>query len=610
MMWKTSFSKCIIIILQVAVAPVLFAQEIRDINIANAYFKNGDVEKARELYEEMLKDERNIPFIHNNYLELLQNQAEHKEAEKYVKKVITLYPDNINYRVDYIVLLTETENQKEADKQYLELSLRIAANRNLVRTAAQQFLNKQKNSYAEQIYLNARKATGISEAYALELASLYRYMGEKEKAVMEYIQFLQSSPANARYVKNMLQNILNKEEDLQMLESVLLEKIQKTPTDTALADLLIWNYTQMKNFYAAFMQARAIDRRIKNDGDLSLEIGSIALENKDFENSIRIFEYIAKTFPGTPNYVKAKSSLVYAKGKLYTSTFPIDTLGIRSLILDYKNLIEEIGMNTTTLESKKEKANLHAFYLNEKEQAIALLQEVIEHPLSNKKLVAESKLELGDIYILTGAYWESALLYAQVDRENKNELIGYKAKLQNAKLSYYKGDFDLATGRLDILKLATDREIANDAIQLSTMIKKNIAYDTTREALKEFAAIELMLYQNQKSEAMHQLDLMNVKYQVQQHQILDDILWLQAKINNENGFFEQALLLYDKIHDEFPESIYADDAFFMKALVYETGLKDKQKAMETYQQFLKNYPGSFFAADARLRFRKLRGDYN
>ena len=78
-----------------------------------------------------------------------------------------------------------------------------------------------------------------------------------------------------------------------------------------------------------------------------------------------------------------------------------------------------------------------------------------------------------------------------MEKTQKENPVGYEAKLRNAKLSYYKGDFRLAQEHLDILKQATTREIANDALELSMRIKENIAFDSVGAALKEYASIEL-----------------------------------------------------------------------------------------------------------------------
>ena len=54
----------------------------------------------------------------------------------------------------------------------------------------------------------------------------------------------------------------------------------------------------------------------------------------------------------------------------------------------------------------------------------------------------------------------------------------------------------------------------------------------------------------------------------------------------------------------------ADDAYFLQGEIYERQLGDKDKAMEIYRNFLTKYPGSVYAAEARKRFRQLRGDFS
>ncbi|HCZ35542.1 MAG TPA: hypothetical protein DHV26_06390, partial [Cytophagales bacterium] len=60
---------------------------------------------------------------------------------------------------------------------------------------------------------------------------------------------------------------------------------------------------------------------------------------------------------------------------------------------------------------------------------------------------------------------------------------------------------------------------------------------------------------------------------------------------------------------EFSEDVLADDAYFLQGELQERHLKNKDKAMEIYREFLNKFPGSVFAAEARKRYRTLRGDF-
>ena len=85
--------------------------------------------------------------------------------------------------------------------------------------------------------------------------------------------------------------------------------------------------------------------------------------------------------------------------------------------------------------------------------------------------------------------------------------------------------------------------------------------------------------------------------------------WLEASLRLKKGEFEKAFALCEKIVTEFGEDILADDAYFMEAEIQERYLKNKDKAMELYREFLTKYPGSVYVAEARKRFRQLRGDF-
>jgi tetratricopeptide (TPR) repeat protein len=249
---------------------------------------------------------------------------------------------------------------------------------------------------------------------------------------------------------------------------------------------------------------------------------------------------------------------------------------------------------------------LYGFYLDEKDTAIAILQEAMKMNRTDQRFVAKTKIDLGDIYLLKGEPWEATLLYSQTEKDLKEDPLGHEAKLRNAKLSYYKGEFKLAQEHLDILKLATSREIANDAMDLSILIQDNTGLDSTGEAMRAYAAVDLLLFQHRDDEALRQLDALLTKYP--NHSLTDEVWWQKAQIfirRNEN---QPAVVELEKIVTQYKNDILSDDAHFMIARLLEEKLGQRDKAMEMYRDHLTKYPGSIYVAEARKRFRGLRGD--
>jgi TolA-binding protein len=92
--------------------------------------------------------------------------------------------------------------------------------------------------------------------------------------------------------------------------------------------------------------------------------------------------------------------------------------------------------------------------------------------------------------------------------------------------------------------------------------------------------------------------------------ILDDVYWLEANIRMRQGEFDKSIGLLQKIIQDYSDDILADDAYFLQGEIYERQLGQKEKAMEIYREFLNKFPGSVYAAEARKRFRLLRGDFS
>lgn len=583
------------------------AQDISQIQLANEYYSMGDVEKALDVYEKLVRNSKNIPIIHRNYFELLLSTDNLKTAEKYINDLIKTRPDNIYYAIDKGLIYRRAGEVDKEKNYYKKLFNDLKKNDRKTRQAAQYLIAKQNLEYAEELYLLARSEQKDSYRYAIELATIYRLLNKKDKMVIEYLNFVNKSPNNLPYVRNVLQNYLTEPEDLKSLENLLYDLIQKEPENNIYSELLIWVNVQQRNFYGAFIQARAYDIRTGKEGNEIFEVGLITLENKDYETAIDIFDYLIENYQSSYIYPIAKRYKIKSREELVKNTYPVNEIEIRKLIHDYNLLVLEIGINSRTAEALLSKAHLHAFYLNEMDSAIVILNTIITIPRISPELKARCKLDLGDIYLLKGESWESVLLYAQVEKSRKDSPTGYEAKLRSAKLSYYNGDFELAQQHLDVLKLATTREIANDAMKLSLLIKDNIGLDTSDFLLKKYADIELLLFQNRKEQALDSLKQMLEDYDGSS--LTDEILWLSADIYLEMGDFQKSIELLSIIVENYGEDIFGDDAFFRMAEIYDYHLKDIEKSKNLYQGFLSLYPGSIYAAQARKRFRTLRGDY-
>ena len=88
----------------------------------------------------------------------------------------------------------------------------------------------------------------------------------------------------------------------------------------------------------------------------------------------------------------------------------------------------------------------------------------------------------------------------------------------------------------------------------------------------------------------------------------DDILMSKAKIFLKINELTKATEVLKEIISDHPESIWIDDSLFLLADLLENQLNDVAQAKVLYQKLMNDYAGSMFNAEARKRFRNLRGD--
>jgi TolA-binding protein len=588
-------------------ATPLAAQDTQEIQIANEYYLKGDKGKALSSYSTLAKNSLNIPAIHNNYLALLLDLNMFKEAEHYIEKAIQKFDDRLSYKLDLGFVYLKSGDLAKADKYLKNLIKNSGQDIYRLKSMSDYLASRQLAEYAVAALLEARSVYRSPNLFTLEMANLYRMQGKRDEMVNEYLSYVIQTPGNINYIKNLLQVLLGKPEELESLERLLFDRVQQNPNSEVFSDLLIWVNLQQKNFYGAFIQARAYDKRFKKGEVKTLEIAQVSFNNKDYDNAEKAYAFVAKEYPNTDYFLQARIGQIHSREAKVKRRFPVNRDSVKIIIADYKNFVSQYPENVNAYEAQLNQSVLQAYYADQKDSAVVTLQRLITNNRVSSQLRAKAKLELGDIYLLKEEPWESTLLYSQVEKSQKDAPLGYEAKLKNAKLSYYRGDFRLAQEHLDILKQATTREIANDAMDLSMRIRENTDSDSVNAALRLFAAAELDFVQNKTASGLAKLEQILLEFP--QHVLRDDVYWAKSQIKLKQGQFTEAISLLEQIQKEFGQDLLADDALFNEAEIYDLQLRNKQLAMEKYRAVLDQFPGSVYAAEARKRYRLLRGDF-
>ena len=92
------------------------------------------------------------------------------------------------------------------------------------------------------------------------------------------------------------------------------------------------------------------------------------------------------------------------------------------------------------------------------------------------------------------------------------------------------------------------------------------------------------------------------------HDLGDDVVYLKGTIYEKRRMYDKAIAQYQRVIDEFDESIRIDNSLWNMARLYENQLDDKAKAQEIYETLFIDYSNSILAVEARKKYRELRGD--
>ena len=578
--------------------------------LADQYYLEGEYQKAGDLYlklHETAKQNNNFIYF-NKYIECLLALHEYEQAEKAIQEQMKAQPDDFSMLVTLGNVQERNGNYDAAQASYRQAIDKLPPRMDAITRLGNAFLSQAKYDEAIETYEKGEKLLGKAGIFSYQLADLYKRNGNISKMIEQYLYSLNASPEQLQNIQNILQRSLQ-DKDYPELLSQLYVFIQDYPETDYYPEMLAWTFMQQKDYSKAMRQAKALDKRLQENGLRVYRLAQIAANDKDYVTAIDGFEYILTSQgEGSPYFLEAKRASMDAKRRQITDSFSYTTEQLRGLEAEYLTFLNSYNIYAGTALIASDLAMLEALYINDLPKAISLLEEVINIPGLNNYVQAPIKLDLGDYYLMSGEVWEATLLYSQVDKAFVEDLIGQDARFRNAKLSYYNGDFEWAQTQFDILKTSTSKLISNDALDLSIFIMDNLGLDSNTHALSEYAKAELLIFQNKLDESIEKLQILGNLYS--EHGLKDDIIYLEAKLYEKKRDYLKAEELYQQIVDTFPDEIRADNALYNMAQLYEHQLANPEKAKACYEKLFMEYTDSTFAIDARKRFRILRGDFD
>ena len=577
-----------------------------DEQLATHYYQNKEYDKAIPYYEKIYSKHPTGNNYHN-YLECLVQTKDYKDAEKTIKKQIHYDDNNLGLWIDLGSLYQMQGEDKQAKDAFEKGIHNLTADRNQVLALGQGFLDIKQYDYALETYKKGKSLMKDQYPFLFETGAVYKAMGNIVAMTDSYLDALVISPSYIQSVQDALQlNVADNSDDAQnaIIKKELLKYSQHNSDNEIFAELLIWLMIQEKDYANALVQVKAMDRRKHEMGYRVLNLARTCAYNESYDVAIQAYQYVVDLGNKNDYYMQAKSELLNTMYQKLVSGGIYSHQDLLELQNKYKQALGELGENAGTVTLIQNLAYLDAFYLDEADTSIDILTRAIAFPNLAPNARARCQMELADALVADNRVWEASLTYSKVQDAFLQDPIGEEARLKNATIYFYTGNFAWAKAQLDILKAATSKPTANDAMSLSLTISDNTQDSNAEQPLRLFARAMLSDFQNQEDSASILLDSIE-NLSAASHSLKEQVIMMHAAIAMKKADYAATAKYYEEETKNYGDGLLPDKALYMLAQLQEKKLKNPDKAADLYKQIILNYPGSFYVEDARERYRHL-----
>lgn len=581
-------------------------QESTNEQLAAQYYSSKEYDKAIPYYEKVYAKSP-TSYNYHNYLDCLVQTKDYKAAEKLIKKQMKEDESNLVLWVDLGTLYQLQGDDKKAKEAFEKAIHKLTDNRNQVLALGAAFTEKKEWDYALETYKRGKSLVSDQYPFLFETGAVYKAMGNITAMADCYLDALKISPTYIQSVQDALQiSVGDNANDAQnaLIKKELIRYAQRYTDDDIYAQLLVWLMIQQKDYANALVQVKALDKRKHEGGWRVLNLARTCASDNAYDVAIQAYQYVIDMGRKSDYYPEARSEQLKVMYRKLITGGKYSQQDLVNIQTRYKEALNELGINSGTIPLIEDIAYIEGFYLNEADSAEDILNRAISNPGISPITAARCRMELADVMVASGKVWEASLTYSKVQDAFDEDPIGEEARLKNAEVYFYTGNFKWAKAQLDILKAATSKPTANDAMALSLLIDDNSQDSANLGPLRLFAHAMLFNFSNRDDSAIILLDSI-ASMSATTPSLDEEMLMMRASIAMKKADYDSAVKFYEEEIKNHPDGLLPDKALYLLAQLEELDLKQPDKAADYYKQIILKYPGSYYVEDARDRYRHL-----
>ncbi len=570
------------------------------------YEQTGDLKKAKEIYEQLYK---NQPENYQIFISLNRIYIQLKEYESSVKLLeekIQENPTNINLYGELGTTYYLMGNEGKAFTTWDNALKIVPQNENNYRVFANYAIQLRAFDKAIEYLQKGKKVSNDPIYFSFDLGNLYSITMRYEEATEEYCSIIESDPNQLKNIESKIFSYIDKPDALTTTIKVIEKKNYKENTNFAY--LLSRLYIESNSFDKAFDLVKLIDKLQENSVNELFNFADELFARKNFEYASKVYDYIIKNYSNSPNISYAK--LGYAKTlessldqefikanpdwKPYYIPQIINKAKYEEVIKTYLDISKSYHNDLVDIESYYRIGNIYLNKLNKPQKAKPFFNELVSNYYMSE-LYSASCEALARIKLIENEP-DSALSYYNKILQNSRSKIEDKnlAKLNIAFIHFYKGNFSEAKKLLSEIINKLDDNSTNDALELSLILNPSLNDSSN---LMIYAKGLYELDRNNFDNALNSFKEIYYANSSLLLKSLSGIKFIECLIAKDD--FTQAISFINEFMENKDFNIYSDEAQYLLAQIYQFGMKDYQKAIEHYEKLLENFPNSLYLDNAR-----------
>ena len=619
-------NKAIIIIsYSILLGQITVMPQRRDL-IQNALLmeRKGDIERARTLYEDMLRENPGNRQAYQRLKEILKRIGELDSAAQLVEVWIDLNPNDLQAYIELGEIVFLKKDKISAAKIWHDFEMTYGTNKSIYRMLVHAFSRLGLTEEMERLVKRGRSKLGQKDMLALDLANYYYSRQTYDRALDEYLIYIIEHPHQEKLVTDRVLLMSDDPENHLLIEKKLISSLENN--HLIINKLLAGYYFKTSRYNEALNTHRSRGLDKNSDFNRWLLLAANLRKESQYDLSIKAYQELLDLELEIPAKIIGEALLGLGKtyedqllpnipNNLLVGFYP-DNLFFENEFLKissrsreslektfelYKRVLQELPASSFSPKAHFRLGEIQFKITRDFDGARAsYLSALASRPDNN--LRENILLRIGDTFIAEGNLIAARNHFKVQHRNNNNSISPFTMK--EIQLTFLTGTIDTAKTVLDsvIVNSLPNDKYFNDLMELQDIIAQHYTFGskTDKEALLQYSIAERFLQQYKLVEAAEMLAFIRENYP--DVSILPTVMLRECLLR---------LLLEDvsislNIAQLLEKTIFAPQGITIQGEINEQFFGDIDNAMKFYNNLLESYPMSMLAEPVRMRMRQLK----